>query len=279
MSDETQQETVEGVITESPPVTENVSGQSDPALAESPPANPPVTEQPENKGSNRAFGQFRRGLRELREQQREQARQFAEIMQRFQQPAPQPSGDAPPKREEFQDYESFVRATSRWEAKQELREELARREQEYSRTQQESVRRESESATAAAREEFMSAGMEKYGEEFEEIVTSGSLAITDPMAAALQELEYGVDVAWHLSQHPKEAARISKLSPARQIAEIGKLEDKLLADQRAAPSAAPNPLKPVKTKQAPASDEITPDDDADAFYRKRNAQVKRKRGY
>lgn len=281
MSDETlQPETAAGVIAESPPaeaVTSTEPGSTTGEAVNQGSAPETVEEKPErrpNRDIGRSVGQLRRQIRE----QREEMRALRAMLQQAPQPAPKANTETAPRREDFQNYEDFVDARAEFRARQVMKAELEKREQEYTKAQQEAQRRDSEKASTEALDRFMSQGMEKFGEDFED-VGGDDLPITEAMAAALVDLEYGVDVAWHLRQHPREAARISKLSPARQISELGKLEDRVLAASRTSPSSAPDPIRPVKTKQAPASDEPSSDDRDDAWFEKRKNQLKKTRGY
>jgi hypothetical protein len=121
-------------------------------------------------------------------------------------------------------------------------------------------------------------GGEKY-EDFNEVVGAENNKITPIMANAIFEIDdpdVQVDVAYLLGTDRKEALRISKLSPVRQVAAIARLEDKLAS--KPAPkqrtSAAPAPIKPVSgTKTTPG--EIRPDDDFETFMKKRNKQLGR----
>lgn len=65
------------------------------------------------------------------------------------------------------------------------------------------------------------------------------------MASAVTESDVAPKVMAYMAQNPQEVERIAKLSPARQAAEIGKLEDKLTV---ARTSRAPAPIKPVGTR-------------------------------
>ena len=121
-------------------------------------------------------------------------------------------------------------------------------------------------------------GTDKY-EDFAEVVGAEDVRITPVMANAILEIDdpdLQVDVAYLLGTDTKEASRISKLSPVRQIAAIAKLEDKLTnkptAQKRT--SAAPAPIKPVSGTKTTTS-EIRPDDDFETFMKKRNKQLGR----
>lgn len=73
-----------------------------------------------------------------------------------------------------------------------------------------------------------------------------ALPITSSMAEAIVDADSGVQVklALHLANNPDEAKRIATLSPARQAAEIGKLETKF-ATAAVKVSKAPAPITPI----------------------------------
>ena len=79
------------------------------------------------------------------------------------------------------------------------------------------------------------------------VAFSKNKAITQPIAEAIVDSDIPVKLIAHFVANPDEAVEISKLSPARQAAAIGKLEDKLTSDKPKAvsKSAAPAPIKPV----------------------------------
>jgi hypothetical protein len=54
-----------------------------------------------------------------------------------------------------------------------------------------------------------------------------------PMAHAILHSEQGPDIAYHLGKNPAEAERISKLAPALQLVELGKIASKLEAPAEA----------------------------------------------
>ena len=67
----------------------------------------------------------------------------------------------------------------------------------------------------------------KY-DDFEQVAYNPNLKITDVMAQSIQYSDVGPDIAYHLGTNPKEADRISRLSPYLQAKEIGRLEAKLV---------------------------------------------------
>ena len=100
----------------------------------------------------------------------------------------------------------------------------------------------------------------KY-DDFEQVAYNPSIRITPMMAEAIQSSEAGPDVAYYLGANPKEAERISRLSPISQAKEIGKLEAKLVSDPPVKrTSSAPAPISPVTAKSSgsPAYDTTDP---------------------
>ncbi len=74
-------------------------------------------------------------------------------------------------------------------------------------------------------------------------------------------VEIGPDIAYFLGSNPKEADRISRLSPFLQAKEIGKIEAKVAASPPTKkPSSAPAPIQPVAARAsgAPAYDTTDP---------------------
>ena len=104
------------------------------------------------------------------------------------------------------------------------------------------------------------AAFEKY-DDFEQVVYNKALPITNVMAETIQASEVGPDVAYYLGSNPREAERISRLSPYLQAKEIGKIEVKLTDNPPVKRTTnAPPPIKPVtaKTVGAPARDTTDP---------------------
>ena len=91
---------------------------------------------------------------------------------------------------------------------------------------------------------------EKY-EDFEQVAYNPNLRITDVMAQTIQASDIGPDVAYFLGTNPKEADRISRLSPFLQAKEIGKIEAKLSDNPPAKKTtSAPAPIAPVTARSA-----------------------------
>ena len=69
------------------------------------------------------------------------------------------------------------------------------------------------------------------------------------MAETIRASEAGPDVAYYLGSNPKEADRISRLTPYLQAKELGKIEVKLATDPPVKKtSSAPAPIAPVTAR-------------------------------
>jgi hypothetical protein len=89
---------------------------------------------------------------------------------------------------------------------------------------------------------------EKY-EDFEQVALNPKLPITNVMAETIRASDMGPDVAYYLGANPKEAERISRLSPILQAKEIGKIEVKVASEPPVKKTtSAPAPLRPVSAR-------------------------------
>lgn len=100
----------------------------------------------------------------------------------------------------------------------------------------------------------------KYA-DFEQVAYNPSLPITTVMAQTIQASEIGPELAYHLGANPKEAERISKLSPILQAKEIGRIEARLAAEPPTKKTtSAPAPIEPLTPRggNSPAFDTTDP---------------------
>lgn len=174
---------------------------------------------------------YRRAARESREA-------FQQSLTVQQPPAQQ--ADQMPKRENFASDEDWLNARDDWRDQKRVQE--ARQAQMQNQTRQVVSRTESLYAEAQKLPGF-------DREEFDQ------LPITQAMAASLLESDVAPKVMAFMQSNPAEVERISKLSPARQAAEIGKIEDKVSAAP--AVSRAPPPIKPVGARGAASNGDLS----------------------
>ena len=100
----------------------------------------------------------------------------------------------------------------------------------------------------------------KY-DDFEQVAYNPKLPVTNVMAETIQSSEIGPELAYYLGSNPKEAERISRMSPLSQAKEIGKIEAKLVsAPPVKKTTSAPAPISPVTARSsgAPALDTTDP---------------------
>jgi hypothetical protein len=101
---------------------------------------------------------------------------------------------------------------------------------------------------------------DKY-DDFEQVAYNPNLPITNVMAETIQHSEIGPELAYFLGTNPKDAERISRLSPFMQAKEIGKIEAKLADNPPIKKTtSAPAPISPVtaRTTGSPALDTTDP---------------------
>ena len=159
---------------------------------------------------------------------------YRETLERFapqQQPQAQQQANDAPKRENFATDEQWLDARDEWRD--------ARREQAAKQQQQE----QSAKSIATKTESIYAEAQKIPGFDREEF---DALPLTPAIASALIESDAPAKLMAHLAANPDEVDRIAGLSPARQAAEIGKLETKLSSAPKV--SNAPPPIKPIGTK-------------------------------
>lgn len=164
--------------------------------------------------------------------------------------------DGQPKMEHYQTVDAYLDARDQWRD--------SKREQEKQQQQQQQQHQSRAAKTAAVFAEAEELP-EFNREEFD------SLPISGVVADAILESDVAAKLMAHLANNPDEAKRIYNLSPVRQAAEIGKLEDKLASAPKT--SNAPNPIKPLgsgRVSENGLSDNLSTDE----WLRRRNKELK-----
>lgn len=255
------------------PGTPPASG--DAALAVPPGDTPPPTAIPADAVSDQAAAPEpkkvdprQKKIAELSYQLRESQRQIDRLVGVVEKATTQRSqAEQPPKISDFHTVEEFLDARDTWRDKQRQATSEPRRQEP-----------QADQAFESARDDLIITGSEKY-QDFEEVVRDEGVRITPVMAQAMfsiDDQELQAEVAYYLGKNPKEALRISRLNPMRQVTEIGKLEAKISSQPAPVkrPSAAPAPIVPVGGN---ASADIGPSDkdDVATWIKKRNKQLGR----
>ena len=207
---------------------------------------PEVAEnQPEQTPEEKKFTQAeidamisKRLAREQRKWEREQQSRLAEAQAKA-----KVSAELPPV-DQFESAEAYAEA-------------LAERKAAELIAQREAARQRAEILESYHDREEEARG--KY-EDFEQVAYNPQLPITQVMAETIQASDIGPEVAYYLGSNPKEADRISRLSPFLQAKEIGKIEAKIAADPpMKKTSSAPPPIAPVTPRGGTASVRDTTD--------------------
>lgn len=180
----------------------------------------------------------KRLAREQRKWEREQAQRAAQAQ------APRVAAELP-SADQFESVDAYAEALALRKAEELIRDREAKRQQQ-----------EMLSAYHDREEEIRA----KY-DDFEQVAYNPNLPITNVMAEAIQTSDIGPEVAYYLGTNPKEAERISRLTPYVQAKEIGKIEAKLADNPPVKKtSSAPQPISPVtaRTTGSPAYDTTDP---------------------
>ena len=207
--------------------------QKAPEVAETQPE-----QQPEEKKFTQAEIDAMISKRLAREQRKWEREQQAKLAQ------PQAPKEIPPI-DQFESPDAYAEALAIKKAE----ELLAQREYQKQQAAIEEAYHEREEEARA-----------KY-DDFEQVAYNPQLRVTDVMAETIKASEMGPDLAYWLGSNPKEADRISRLSPLLQAREIGKIEAKLAASPPAKPTtSAPAPITPVtaRTSGNPSYDTTDP---------------------
>ena len=225
MTEEVQQNLAEVDSASAPEVTATTDNALNaPEVAEN------QAETPEEKKFSQAELDAMIGKRLAREQrkwEREQQARQAEMQAKASMPKELPPAD------QFESPEAYAEAL----AVKKAEELIAQRELHKQRAAV-------EEAYAEREEEARS----KY-DDFEQVAYNPQLRVTDVMAETIKASDMGPDLAYWLGSNPKEADRISRLSPLLQAREIGKIEAKLGAEPpQKKTTSAPEPIRPVSAR-------------------------------
>jgi hypothetical protein len=100
---------------------------------------------------------------------------------------------------------------------------------------------------------------DKY-DDFEQVAYNPKLPITNVMAETIQSSDIGPELAYYLGSNPKDAERISRMTPLAQAKEIGKIEAKLANDPPVKrTTSAPAPISPVTARSSGSPSHDTTD--------------------
>lgn len=82
--------------------------------------------------------------------------------------------------------------------------------------------------------------------DFDEVANRVPL-LPEGVAAALMQSDEGAKMIYHLGTNPDIAEQIASLSPLAAMAQLGKISVSMASQPKLTPSAAPDPIAPLKT--------------------------------
>lgn len=152
--------------------------------------------------------------------------------------AEQPKAPVRPKRESFgtqEAYEDALLAYGREVDKAENAKKAITDGAEREKARQQAVINAANARIAHAREVV---------EDFDEVIGAADIVVPPHVGIAMQESDMLAELGYHFAKHPEELERLAKLSPARAVVEIGKIESKLQPFPAAKAGKAPNGTQP-----------------------------------
>lgn len=160
--------------------------------------------------------------------------------------------DKEPNPDDFKTVGEYTRALTKYEVRQAAKAARAGQEQSAQHKQRQAVVN-----TFVERQE----AFQKEHPDYTEVLEDLEEDVPQVAMNYFVESEMGPALAYHIAKNPSEIARLRKLSPARVIAELGKLEarltpaaepDKGTTTQPVRQSRAPAPVQPIDARSAPA---------------------------
>ena len=275
---------------------EKVKGEEDDAVADEDDPAKEKLGKPRHDAKARMFEATRKeaaAKRELAASQ-ERERQLTERLERLEKLASRVEGgeqkadpNKRPEADEFDDYAEYVRASARWEARQELLEHSKR----------EAVERHTHAITASITKDVESFNEKwrkaieadpTFSERVDHIVAlkpsfllgeGESSTVENAIADAILQSEQSIELLEHLADNPDDLTRLMR-SPSRiaLVREFGRIEARLgngngkAATTPAPASQAKAPIKPLVGSSQPAGDDLTDDTPFDEWVHKMNAK-------
>jgi len=108
--------------------------------------------------------------------------------------------------------------------------------------------------------------------DFEEMVASADVAVSDQIRDAIIESDVGPQVLYHLAENTDYARKLAEMPVAKALKELGKLEarfevkDEPEAKPVARQSKAPSPIRPLKASSSAADVPINADGEFHGTY-------------
>jgi hypothetical protein len=145
-----------------------------------------------------------------------------------------------PTRDKYASDDEYTDALGDWKANQ----AIAKREREHAEAQEKAAQaqlsKQWQAAQARAKAEI---------DDYEEVIKASDVQLPGHLHQAILESEVGPHMAYFFAKHPDEAKRFASMTPTTALRQLGKLEDRLLADDEPQPEKKTSPA--VETSKAP----------------------------
>ncbi len=141
----------------------------------------------------------------------------------------------------------YAEDKSAWAATEAVRQAEEARVEQAKRDEIESGIRK----TFESYQERVDKAKEKYS-DFDTVAMRDDVVVSTGVAEAIRHSERGPDIQYYLGKNPDEAKRINQLSPPLQLVELGLIVAKLDAPVIKPLSAAPKPIRPIRSGDEPA---------------------------
>lgn len=262
-----------------PVIEQTTEEQQAESVAEQPVEQPAVEAEPKEPRDDKKVpvGEVtkernrRRAAEEAAAAERKRADDLAAAVERL--TVKEPPADKP-KRADFDDPAVYDAAVDAWN---DARVDNARKEAVESDRQ--ARQREQANAQQQRLSDTYKANVEAFKADhpdFDDVFTE-DLTITPQMAIAIAESPHSAAVSYHLGQNPDEATRIAQLSPARQIAEITRIELALEAPAaKPATKPKPAPIRPVGQRSGDMDGDPN-EMSMDAYAQRRMGEIREQR--
>ena len=182
------------------------------------------------------------------------------------------SSQAKPKFSDFNDIEQYAEALTDWKLQNSM-----------SQVQQQTAMMQTAKTYETRLEQF-----KQSTRDFDDVMTEfvedyGNINVPEVVQVAY-ESEVGPQIAYYLAKNTQEFERIAKLPQHRRLLELGKIEDRIVSQQKSTPvretkkiSEAPKPVQPVKgTGKVESGDLSDPNLSYSEWLKRREATLKRR---
>ena len=223
------------------PIGEKTEVEKEPEAQPEPEAEKKPEPPPIPKGVQKRIDRAVREKYEAEARAKMLEERLTQLEQRSMPQTQRPIEDSEPTIDKFDNFDQYVAAKASWIAKRELQTTLAERDKQSAQQREASTRAKvvDEWATKVAK---ATADLP----DFEEVIASSDVPMTEPMQQAIMESDIGPKLAYWLANNQDEATKIANMSPIGAIRALGRIEERLSVEKTTKVSNMPAPVPTVK---------------------------------